>query len=111
MANVAKKQAATEGKKVSKIKVKKKLWFKIIAPSIFGNKEVGESYLTSSESALGRKMKLNLKDITGNIKDQNVYISFQVHKANNNMLQTLVVGYELIPSAVKRMVRKMTSRI
>ena len=32
-------------KKVSKIKVKKKVWYKVIAPKIFGNKEIGESYL------------------------------------------------------------------
>ena len=41
--------AKKDKKKVSKIKVKKKTWFKIVAPKIFGNKEIGESYLVDVE--------------------------------------------------------------
>ena len=100
-----------ESKKVSRIKSKKKIWFKIVAPRIFGNKEVGESYLASPEVAIGRKMKINLKDLTGNVKDQNAYVGLQVIKASGSILNTAVISYELTSASIKRMVRKMTSRL
>lgn len=98
-------------KKVSKIKIKKKTWHKVIAPKIFGNKEIGESYLQSPEKAVGRKLKVNLKDLTGNIKDQNVHIGLQINKIDGSLLKTAAVSYELTPQYVKRCVRKNCARV
>ncbi|PIN73402.1 hypothetical protein COV20_04200 [Candidatus Woesearchaeota archaeon CG10_big_fil_rev_8_21_14_0_10_45_16] len=103
--------AKTEKKQVSRIKSKKKLWYTITAPKIFGQREVGEAYLTSPESALGRSMKANLKDITGNIKDQNANVFFRIGTADGSVLRTYTTGYELSASYVKRAVRKNTARI
>lgn len=103
--------AKADKKKVSKIKVKKKLWYKIIAPKLFGQKEVGEAYLASPENALGRLMKINLKDLTGNVKDQTAYIGFKINKVDGNVLRTAVVGYELTPTYVKKSVRKNTDKL
>ena len=97
--------------KVSRIKVKKKNWYRILSSRIFGEKEIGETYLSSPESALGRTMKINLKDLTGNIKDQKIYISFTIDKVEGSILRTSATGYELTPTSVKRMVRKSTDRL
>ncbi|HLC90691.1 MAG TPA: hypothetical protein VJI15_02895 [Candidatus Nanoarchaeia archaeon] len=97
-------------KKVSRIKVKKKLWYKIISPRIFGLKEMGESYLANPQEGVGRKMKIGLKDLTGNVKDQNVYVSFIVTGANGGKLTTSVIGYQLTPSHVRRLVKKNVDR-
>ena len=51
-----------EVKKQSRIKTKKKAWFKIVAPAVFGKRELGETYVTSAESAMGGMLKINLKD-------------------------------------------------
>jgi len=40
MAEAEKKEQKQEQKKVSRIKTKKKFWFKIISPSVFGEKEI-----------------------------------------------------------------------
>jgi len=101
----------TSNKKVSRIKVQKKLWYKIISPKFFGEKELGETYLTSPDAAIGRIVKINLKDLTGNIKDQNAYISFRIIGAEGMTLKTKAMGYELTPSSVKRMVRKNADRM
>ena len=103
--------AAEEKAKVSRIKVKKKIWYKILAPKLFGQKEIGESYLASPESAVGRTLKINLKDLTGNVKDQNGYVVFEITKLNGNMLQTTIRGFELTAAFVKRSVRKNTNRL
>lgn len=100
-----------EKEKVSKIKVKKKLWYKIISPKLFGNKELGETYLESPETAIGRMLRINLKDLTGNVKDQNAYILFKIKSVVGVQLHANLTGYELANSYVKRAVRKNADRL
>lgn len=100
-----------EVKKESRIKTIKKSWFKIIAPQLFGAGELGESYLSSPEKAIGRTLRHNLKELTGNVKDQNAYLLFRIDKAAGTTLHTIPVGYELTVSSVKRMVKKDTTRL
>lgn len=103
--------AKTVKKKVSKIKTKKKIWYKIIAPNIFGSKEMGESYLASVDKAVGRTLKVNLRELTGNVRDQNVYISFRINRVDGSALQTSTIGYELTSAYMKRAVRKNTAKL
>ncbi len=103
--------AKKDKKKVSKIKIKKKAWHKIISPKIFGNKDVGESYLQSPEKAIGRKLVSNLKDLTGNIKDQNVMVGMQINKVDGSTLRTIVTSYQLTPAYVKRAVKKNVTKV
>lgn len=95
----------------TKIKIKKKLWYKIVSPAMFGSKEIGESYLASPQSAVGRIVQVNLKDLSGNIRDQNAYIHFQITHVTGNVLHTTTRGYELTAAFVKRLVRKNTTRL
>lgn len=103
--------AKKDKKKVSKIKTKKKIWYKILAPKSFGQREIGESYLNTLESAIGRTLKVNLKELTGSMRDQNVYVSFRIVKADGNILHTETIGYRLTPAHVKRAVRKNSARL
>jgi small subunit ribosomal protein S3Ae len=103
--------AKADKKKTSKIKVKKKAWFKVLAPASFAKKEFGESYLQSPEQAVGRKLKSSLRDLTGNAKDQNVSVDFQITDANQNILNTKIIGMKLANTYVKRVVKKNTDRV
>lgn len=108
---MAEKKDEKVEKKVSRIKAKKKLWYKIIAPKIFANKEVGESYLAGPDGAIGRIVKINLRELTNNVKDQNSYIVLQVAKASGSNLNTVLIGYEINTIGVKRAVRKNAKRL
>lgn len=99
---------AKKVKKISKIKTKKKLWYKVLAPKVFGNKEIGESYLVAADTAVGRKLTCNLKELTGNVKDQNVHVKFKITKVDGSTLKTETIGYQLATAFTKRMVRKNT---
>ena len=98
-------------KKQSRIKTKKKTWFKLLAPKAFGQKEIGEMYLATVDSAIGRPFKVSLKEITGNMKDQNSSIGFTISKVNGTVLETTILSYELNPAFVKRIVRKNIDRL
>ena len=103
--------AKQEKKKVSRIKVIKKSWCRIIAPKVFGDKDMGEMYVASAEKALGRVLHYNLKELTGNVRDQNAYLTFSITHKSGDALQTALTGYELTTGSVKRMVRKNTNRL
>ncbi len=98
-------------KKVSRIKSTKKAWFRIVAPKMFAQKEIGEAYLANAEVAVNRFVKVNLRELSGNIKDQNSYLKFQITNVAGSTLETKVVGYELTASYIKRMVRKNCDRM
>ena|SRR3989344_3225501 len=97
--------------KASRIKIKRKAWFPIIAPKEFGHKEIGETYNISAKSAVGRTVKVNLRDLTGDMKDQNAYIYFAISGTEGNSLKTEAIGYVLASSFVKRLVRKNSDKI
>ncbi len=103
--------AKSEKKIPSRIKDKKKTWYKLIAPKEFGNKVLGESYLETADVGQSRTFIINLKDITGNIRDQNAYVHFLVDKVEGSQLHTKAIGYELTAAFVKRLVRKNSDRL
>jgi small subunit ribosomal protein S3Ae len=105
--NMAKKNT----KKVSKIKIKKKTWYKIQAPTLFASRHIGETYLANAQSAIGRVMTVNLKDLTDSFRDQSMYVTLKLENIKDQKFTTSIVGYSVIPSFIKRMARKRTSRL
>jgi len=103
--------AKTDKKKVSRIKTKKKKWFPIFAPKFMGQKEIGETYLDHPEPAVGRTLKVNLKELTGSFKDQNIYVSLRITEVTGTNLQTEVIGYAYMPFFIKKLARRSTGKI
>mgnify|MGYP005838972503 CR=1 FL=1 len=98
-------------KKAPARKIKKKKWFPIKAPNIFGEKTLGESILTDPNDMKGRHMTLNLMNITGSPKNQNANIQFKIKDVKDGQGITKVVKYELISSFIKRVVRRGRTKI
>ncbi len=98
-------------KGLARVNTARKIWYRIVGPKLFGQMELGETYLTSPESAMGRNIKINLKDITGNVKDQNAYVKFTIDEIDGTTLKASASGFELTATSVKRMVRKNTNRL
>ena len=98
-------------KRQTKSKSKRKAWYPVHAPALFGEKEVGETYLFQPEDGLGRCMRVNLKNLTGSLRDQNIYVTLTVNKLEGTQLKTMVKEYALDSGYVKRMVRKNGSRV
>ncbi|MEA3430627.1 MAG: hypothetical protein U9R08_05120 [Nanoarchaeota archaeon] len=98
-------------KKTAALKVKKKRWIPVIAPKIFRNLQVGESHVLEPENLVGRKMKINLMSLTNDIKKQNVLVNLEVTEIKNASAQTKVIGYSMIPAAIKRLVRRNRNKL
>lgn len=100
-----------EQQPTARVKTKKKAWFTIVAPPLFNQQEIGETYLGSPQEAVGRAMRYNVKELTGNIKDQNMYLTLRLENIVGTVIHTHVLGCEITPVSIKRMIRKDAERI
>lgn len=100
-------------KKSSKetLKWKKKKWVKIIAPKTFKSSPLGESLVMSPENLIGKTVQSNLMTITGDMKKQNINVVFRVDNIEEGQAKTSLKSYSMIPSAVKRMIRRTRDRV
>ncbi|MBD3361799.1 hypothetical protein GF358_03325 [Candidatus Woesearchaeota archaeon] len=97
--------------KQSKMVLKKKRWCPIMAPKLFREAKIGETYLVDPATAIGRKMKVSLMQITGDPKAQNTKIEFKITGQHEGKLITEPLGYELNNAAMKRMIRRGRTKI
>lgn len=97
-------------KKASK-KIKKKRWFLVLAPQIFGERVLGESYVMDPTSLVGKSLSVNLMNITGDPKKQNTNAKFEILKVADAKGITELQAFEAIPSSLRRIVRRDRDKI
>lgn len=96
--------------KQSKAKLKKR-WFELIAPNNFGNLSLGEVPAYTTESIVGRSITVNLMNLTRDMRTQNVNVTFNVEKVMGDKAYTVFTGYQIMPSAIKRLVKRIGDKI
>ena len=99
---MAKPQAAVKGKKS---------WYPLVAPPMFRSVILGETAVYDPQQMLGKRVDASLMNLTGDIKRQNITVSFQVAEVKDNKGMTSVVAYTMVPGSVKRMVRRRSDRV
>jgi len=92
------------------VKWKKKGWYPILAPSLFNNQVLGETTTFEPNKMLGKTLQVNLMNLTGEVRNQNVNILFKVTSINDNKALTELMSYSLSPSFIKRVVRRGHTR-
>lgn len=93
------------------IKKGKKKWAQIYAPALFGETLLGESYVFETEDLKGKYLTANLSTITKNMRKQNANVQFKVVKVEDGKGKTEVVGYSMINSALKRLVKRGRDKV
>ncbi len=89
----------------------KKIFYPIIAPKLFDEQELGEIPLYDLRESIGRTLKLNLMALTNDPKRQNVNISFQISSVDGQRARTEIIGYNLTPNSIRRMVKRKKIRL
>ena len=92
-------------------KVVKKEWFTILGPKALDNMVIGNIPLYEDEEFIGRKLHVNLMTITNDVKKQNVEVTFKIEKMEGKNILADFFSYEVLPSSIKRLVRKGRKRI
>lgn len=93
------------------VKLKKKQWYPILAPKQFGEGVLGETLVSDPKLMLGKTLSHNLMNLTNDPKRQNINVYFKVVSVENGKGLTSIVGYEIIPSSVKRFVRRNSEKM
>jgi len=101
---MAKPQTAAE-------KVRKKKWFPVLAPKLFREVVVGEIPLYDSESLRKRGLTVNMMNLTGDPKTQHFNVKLRVYDVKEGKGLTEILGYEMMPSSIKRFVRRDKTKI
>jgi ribosomal protein S3AE len=91
--------------------VKKKRWVAILAPKLFNEQLLGESYVEEPSNLVGRCVSVSLMTLTGDPQKQNVSVSFKIVAVQNDMVTTELTGYKLLPAAAKKMMRRKRNKI
>ena|SRR3989338_7072752 len=92
-------------------KIKKKQWYQILAPKQFDNTEIGETLVYEPGAMLGKTLSHSLMNLTNDMKRQNINIHFKVTEIEGDKAKTSIIGYQIIPSSVKRFVRRNSEKM
>jgi len=90
---------------------KRKTWYTVNSPKLFGTRPIGETPAIEASEVQGRTMKVNMMTLTGNVRKQSVSAKLEINKVSGKEAFTMLKGYELLPSFVKRMIRKGRNRL
>mgnify|MGYP001588512836 CR=1 FL=1 len=93
------------------VKLKKKQWCPIIAPKQFDNVVLGETLVYDPQAMLGKTLSHSLMNLINDMKRQNINIHFKVIEVDGNKAKTAITGYQIIPSSVKRFVRRNSEKM
>jgi len=94
-----------------KPKIIKKEWYPILAPKIFQNVVLGETPAYDPQQMIGKSMTKNLMNLTNDVKRQNININFKIVDVQNGKAFTNVVGYYMVQSSIRRMIRRNIEKI
>ena len=60
---------------------------------------------------IGKTVKVNLTSLTNDIKKQNKTVSFAISRVDGDLGHTEVIGLEIVPTSLRRWVRKGRTRL
>lgn len=105
----AKKVKAAAGRKV-KDKWKAKEWYKIHAPRMFNESEIGETPSADPEFVIGRTVEVTVQDLTGDFSKMHIKLRFKVTSVDGHDAKTAFVGHDLTSDYVRRLTRRRKTK-
>jgi small subunit ribosomal protein S3Ae len=91
--------------------VKAKKWFTIMAPTIFGGKQIGRTLATDPKALIGRRIDVNTADLTGDPTRYFMKLTFKIVSVQNGRAMTKFDGFKCFRDYVMRLVLKRTTRV
>lgn len=93
------------------LKKGKKRWIGIIGPPEFKGLVLGESYVIDPQTLVGKKLSLNLSNLIGDMRKQNIVVGFKIKEIKGAEAHADIVSYEMLQSHVKRLIRSEQDKI
>ncbi|MEK6886259.1 MAG: hypothetical protein AABW88_00320 [Nanoarchaeota archaeon] len=90
---------------------KTKKWYKILSPQLLGAQQIGETIAVEDSQLIGRTINISLGAVINDMKKQSTNAIFEITKVNAGVAETQIKKLEIVPSSIRRMVRKGKERI
>ena len=105
----SKRAKASAGRKV-KDKWKAKEWYKIHAPRMFNEAEIGETPSAEPDYVLGRTAEVTVQDLTGDFSKMHIKLKFKVTSLDGYDAKTAFIGHDLTSDYVRRLTRRRKTK-
>ena len=92
-------------------KTKAKQWIKILAPSMFGNREIGHTLSSEPEKIIGRRITVSAIDVLNDYNKYYLKLSFKIKEFKDNKAISEFDGFECTRDYIARMVVRRVRRI
>jgi len=92
-------------------KAKAKEWFTLIAPKMFHEKEIGRTPSDDPAKLIGRRVTLNMIELTNDFEKFYLKVSFRVKKIEGNKAYTEFDSSECMRDYISRMILRRIRRI
>lgn len=92
-------------------KWREKVWYQILAPDYFDNKEIGTTPAGNADLLIGRTVQPTLYDLTGDFEKIHVKLRFKILEVAGQQAKTTFYGHEWSSDYLRGLVRRGTSRI
>ena len=83
----------------------------VIAPSFFGNIELGSIPAQDEKMMIGRVVEATLYDITGDFSHHYLKMFFQINEIDGKSAKTLFKGHEYSRDYLRSLVRRRTTKV
>ncbi len=83
----------------------------VIAPSFFGNVELGAIPAQEPQQLVGRVVEATLYDITGDFSHHYLKMFFQINELDGKTAKTLFKGHEYSRDYLRSLVRRRTTKV
>ena len=101
----------TKSAKHIRDKWRSKTWYMVIAPSFFGNIELGSIPAQEEKMLIGRVVEATLYDITGDFSHHYLKMFFQINSIDGKTARTLFKGHEYSRDFLRSLVRRRTTKV
>lgn len=88
-----------------------KSWYTVLAPSYFGNVELGAVPASEPERLVGRVIDSTLYEVTNDFAHQYLKMHFQVIEVDGKTAHTMFKGHEYSHDYLRSLVRRRTTKV
>ena len=106
---MAGKKSKSASRKI-KDKWKAKEWYKLYAPRMFNEVEIGETPSADPSTLIGRTTEVTVHDLTGDFSKMHVKLKFRVDDVNGFDARTSFIGHDLTSDYVRRLTRRKRTK-
>jgi small subunit ribosomal protein S3Ae len=102
-------KAKRQRRKIDTWKTKK--WVDILAPSMFGEQKIGETFSSDPKNIMGRTLEIPLSKLIGDFSKQHITLKFQITGVEEKKANTKFLGHSITREYMRSLIRRKTTRI